>query len=150
MLKSGPRPQPTGTHAERYDDAMKSAEIREKFLKFFESKGHQIVASSSLVPHEDPTLLFTNAGMNQFVPYFLGSEKAPYDPPRAADTQKCIRAGGKHSHRIDPRLNIHRIGCPRQAGCGGDQGTRNDPDEHETHENTPEVMRREALQPDFT
>ena len=54
---------------------MKSAEIRDAFLKFFESKGHQIVASSSLVPHEDPTLLFTNAGMNQFKDVFLGREK---------------------------------------------------------------------------
>ena len=95
MLKSGPRPQPTGTHAERYDDAMKSAEIREKFLKFFESKGHQIVASSSLVPHEDPTLLFTNAGMNQFKDVFLGFDKRAYS--RATTSQKCVRAGGKHN-----------------------------------------------------
>ena len=56
---------------------MKSAEIRETFLKFFESKGHQIVASSSLVPHDDPTLLFTNAGMNQFKDVFLGFDKRP-------------------------------------------------------------------------
>ena len=65
---------------------MKSAEIRDKFLKFFESKGHQIVASSSLVPHEDPTLLFTNAGMNQFKDVFLGFDKRPYD--RATTSQK--------------------------------------------------------------
>ncbi|MCP5309424.1 alanine--tRNA ligase [Cognatazoarcus halotolerans] len=74
---------------------MKSAEIREKFLKFFESKGHQIVASSSLVPHEDPTLLFTNAGMNQFKDVFLGFDKRTYS--RATTSQKCVRAGGKHN-----------------------------------------------------
>ncbi|HSV28072.1 MAG TPA: alanine--tRNA ligase, partial [Candidatus Omnitrophota bacterium] len=73
----------------------KSAEMREKFLKFFESKGHQIVASSSLVPHEDPTLLFTNAGMNQFKDVFLGFDKRPYS--RATTSQKCVRAGGKHN-----------------------------------------------------
>ncbi len=74
---------------------MKSAEIREAFLKFFESKGHQIVASSSLVPHDDPTLLFTNAGMNQFKDVFLGFDKRPY--LRATTSQKCVRAGGKHN-----------------------------------------------------
>jgi alanyl-tRNA synthetase len=74
---------------------MTSAEIRDKFLKFFESKGHQIVASSSLVPHEDPTLLFTNAGMNQFKDVFLGFDKRPYK--RATTSQKCVRAGGKHN-----------------------------------------------------
>ncbi len=74
---------------------MKSAEIRDAFLKFFESKGHQIVASSSLVPHEDPTLLFTNAGMNQFKDVFLGFDKRPYT--RATTSQKCVRAGGKHN-----------------------------------------------------
>src|SRR5512147_1705677 len=74
---------------------MSCADIREKFLKFFESKGHQIVASSSLVPFEDPTLLFTNAGMNQFKDVFLGFDKRPYS--RATTSQKCIRAGGKHN-----------------------------------------------------
>ena len=74
---------------------MKSSEIRQQFLDFFASKGHQIVASSSLVPHEDPTLLFTNAGMNQFKDVFLGFDKRPYN--RAATSQKCVRAGGKHN-----------------------------------------------------
>ncbi|HJW23869.1 MAG TPA: alanine--tRNA ligase [Rhodocyclaceae bacterium] len=74
---------------------MKSAEIRQAFLDFFASKGHQIVASSSLVPHEDPTLLFTNAGMNQFKDVFLGFDKRPYT--RATTSQKCVRAGGKHN-----------------------------------------------------
>jgi len=74
---------------------MKSSEIRQKFLDFFASKGHTVVSSSSLVPHEDPTLLFTNAGMNQFKDVFLGFDKRPYT--RAASSQKCVRAGGKHN-----------------------------------------------------
>jgi alanyl-tRNA synthetase len=74
---------------------MKSSEIRRQFLDFFASKGHTIVASSSLVPHGDPTLLFTNAGMNQFKDVFLGFDKRPYT--RAATSQKCVRAGGKHN-----------------------------------------------------
>ena len=69
--------------------------IRETFLKFFESKGHRRVRSSSLVPHGDPTLLFTNAGMNQFKDVFLGLEKRDYN--RATTAQKCVRAGGKHN-----------------------------------------------------
>ncbi|MGL1832587.1 alanine--tRNA ligase [Rhodocyclaceae bacterium SMB388] len=74
---------------------MKSAEIRKKFLDYFASKGHQIVSSSSLVPQDDPTLLFTNAGMNQFKDVFLGFDKRPYT--RATTSQKCVRAGGKHN-----------------------------------------------------
>jgi len=70
-------------------------EIRQQFLDFFASKGHQVVASSSLVPHGDPTLLFTNAGMNQFKDAFLGFDKRPYT--RATSSQKCVRAGGKHN-----------------------------------------------------
>ena len=79
---------------------MTSAEIRQSFLDFFSEKQHTIVPSASLLP-QSPGLLFTNAGMNPFVPYFLGVEKAPYNPPRAADTQKCIRAGGKHNDLED-------------------------------------------------
>ena len=79
---------------------MTAAEIRNSFLDFFREKQHSIVPSASLLP-QSPGLLFTNAGMNPFVPYFLGVEKAPYDPPRAADTQKCIRAGGKHNDLED-------------------------------------------------
>ena len=74
---------------------MKAAEIRKTFLEFFQSKGHTIVASSPVVPGDDPTLLFTNAGMNQFKDVFLGFDKRPYT--RATSSQKCIRAGGKHN-----------------------------------------------------
>ena len=72
-----------------------TAEIRQAFLDFFHSKGHQVVASSSLVPHNDPTLLFTNAGMNQFKDVFLGADKRAYH--RATTAQRCVRAGGKHN-----------------------------------------------------
>ncbi|UPW17406.1 alanine--tRNA ligase [Agarivorans sp. TSD2052] len=74
---------------------MTSAEVRDAFLSFFNSKNHQIVASSSLVPHDDPTLLFTNAGMNQFKDVFLGIDKRNYT--RATTSQRCVRAGGKHN-----------------------------------------------------
>ncbi len=71
-------------------------EIRETFLRFFEKKGHTVLPSSSLVPHNDPTLMFANAGMNQFKHIFTGAQKAP-EPPRAVTSQKCVRAGGKHT-----------------------------------------------------
>ena len=74
---------------------MNASDIRSTFLKFFESKGHTVVASSPVVPGDDPTLLFTNAGMNQFKDVFLGFDKRPYS--RATTSQKCIRAGGKHN-----------------------------------------------------
>ena len=74
---------------------MKSSELRSAFLKYFEEQGHAIVDSSSLVPHDDPTLLFTNAGMNQFKDVFLGREKRDYT--RATTPQRCVRAGGKHN-----------------------------------------------------
>ena len=74
---------------------MKSAEIREKFLEYFAARNHQVVASSSLVPANDPTLLFTNAGMVQFKELFLGEESRDYS--RATTSQRCVRAGGKHN-----------------------------------------------------
>jgi alanyl-tRNA synthetase len=85
---------------------MTSAQIRQSFLDFFRDKEHTIVPSASLLP-SSPNLLFTNAGMNQFVPYFLGAEQAPYSPARAADTQKCIRAGGKHNDLDDVGLDTY-------------------------------------------
>ena len=82
------------------------ADIRKTFLEFFESKGHTVVASSPLVPGNDPTLMFTNSGMVQFKPYFTGEEPAPW--PRATSVQKCVRAGGKHNDLDDVgRTNRH-------------------------------------------
>ena len=86
---------------------MTSAEIRQSFLDFFRTKQHQIVPSASLIPIDDPTLLFTNAGMNQFKDVFLGLK--PPDAPRVADAQKCMRVSGKHNDLEDvgPSLYHH-------------------------------------------
>ena len=85
---------------------MTSTQIRQSFLDFFQSKQHSIVESSSLMP-DAPNLLFSNAGMNQFVPIFLGEIPCPYKPGRAADTQKCIRAGGKHNDLEDVGMDTY-------------------------------------------
>src|SRR6476660_4659605 len=86
---------------------MRSREIRSRFLEYFHQNGHTIVPSSSLVPHDDPTLLFTNAGMNQFKDTFLGKEQRPYK--RATSSQKCMRVSGKHNDldNVGPSLRHH-------------------------------------------
>ena len=86
---------------------MRSSDIRRSFLEYFQQNGHTIVPSSSLVPHDDPTLLFTNAGMNQFKDVFLGREKRPYT--RATTSQKCMRVSGKHNDldNVGPSLRHH-------------------------------------------
>ena len=85
---------------------MKSADIRRRFLEYFETRGHAVRPSSPLVPANDPTLLFTNAGMVQFKGVFLGEEKLPF--VRAATSQKCVRAGGKHNDLEE----VRRARCP--------------------------------------
>ena len=85
---------------------MKASEIRRRFLDFFQARAHEPVASASLVPADDPTLLFTNAGMVQFKQVFLGAEELPYG--RAVTAQKCVRAGGKHN-------DLEEVGGDREA-----------------------------------
>src|SRR5216117_1666751 len=84
---------------------MSSAEIREQFLNFFRGKGHVIIPSAPMVVKNDPTLMFTNAGMNQFKDIFLGN--APAKSPRVADTQKCLRVSGKHNDLEEVGLDTY-------------------------------------------
>ena len=91
---------------------MKTSAIRQKFLDYFVANGHEAVASSPLVPHNDPTLLFTNAGMVQFKDVFLGQDKRSYN--RAVTSQRCVRAGGKHN---DLKMWVTRHGTTRFSRC---------------------------------
>src|SRR5262249_36023411 len=101
MLTYHPRCARSRAHATKratartMEENMTGSQIRQKFLDYFAARGHKVVRSSSLVPANDPTLLFANAGMNQFKDVFLGLEKRDYT--RAASSQKCVRAGGKHN-----------------------------------------------------
>jgi alanyl-tRNA synthetase len=106
---------------------MSSAQIRSQFLEFFRSRQHHIVPSAPIVIKDDPTLMFTNAGMNQFKDYFLGNRKAPYS--RIADTQKCLRVSGKHNdleevgvdtyhHTMFEMLGNWSFGDPSDPGAG--------------------------------
>ena len=76
---------------------MTAAELRTKWTEFFVARAHTVVPSSSLIPTHPSAPMFTNSGMMPFVPYFIGEEKVPYDPPRASSIQTCVRAGGKHN-----------------------------------------------------
>ena len=93
---------------------MTSAELRAGFLKFFEERGHRVVPSSPVIPHGDPTLLFTNAGMNQFKEVLLGNEVRDYK--RAASVQKCIRAGGKHNDLDEVGKDGRHLTCFEMLG----------------------------------
>src|SRR5262249_30119852 len=95
ISKARPMTSQTPPTSPKTTKKLSSTELRSLFLKYFEQQGHQIVASSSLVPGNDPTLLFTNAGMVQFKDVFLGKDKRSYS--RAASSQRCVRAGGKHN-----------------------------------------------------
>ena len=97
---------------------LSSNELRQAFLDFFAERGHEVVASSPLVPGNDPTLLFTNAGMVQFKDVFLGIEKRSYD--RAATSQRCVRAGGKHNEgRARAHVRIRPAAVAASAACLG-------------------------------
>src|SRR5512144_1844939 len=107
MPAASPHSSEAARSSNLYVCAMTGNEIRLSFLKYFERNGHRIVASSPLVPHDDPTLLFTNAGMNQFKDVFLGRE--PRDYTRATTAQKCMRVSGKHNDldNVGPSFRHH-------------------------------------------
>src|SRR6202789_3373326 len=105
FLANSASPANSAHYTERAMKDVSGNNIRATFLRFFEEKKHRIVHSSSLVPANDPTLLFTNAGMNQFKDVFLGAEKRDYS--RATTSQKCVRAGGKHN-------DLENVGFPRR------------------------------------